>query len=94
MVSAETLLSYPDRKLPLIVHTNAYDKQLGAVISQNNTPTAFFFRRLSKPQRNHTTTKTELLVIVECLKQFRGIIFGDEINVFSDYKIWYMPQTE
>ena len=29
-------------------------------------------------------TKKELLAIVECLKQFRGIIFGYEINVFSD----------
>ena len=25
-------------------------------------------------------------MIVECLKQFRGIIFGYEINVFSDHK--------
>ena len=24
-------------------------------------------------------------MIVECLKQFRGIIFGYEINVFSDH---------
>ena len=29
-------------------------------------------------------TEKELLAIVECLKQFRGIIFGYEINVFSD----------
>ena len=29
MVSAETLLSYPDRKLTFKVHTDASDKQLG-----------------------------------------------------------------
>ena len=36
MVSAETLLNYPDWKIPFTVHTDAPDKQLGAVISQNN----------------------------------------------------------
>ena len=35
MVSAETLLSYPYWKLKFTVHTDASDKQLGAVISHN-----------------------------------------------------------
>ena len=35
MVSDETLLSYLDWKNPLTVHTDASDKQLGAVISRN-----------------------------------------------------------
>ena len=34
MVSAETLLSYQDWKLPFKVNTDACDKQLGAVISE------------------------------------------------------------
>ena len=36
MVSAETLLSYPYWKIPFTVHTDASEKQLCAVISQNN----------------------------------------------------------
>ena len=76
MASAETLLIYPSWKLPFIVHTDTYDKQLGSVISQNNKPIAFFYIRLSKPQSNYTTTDKELLTMLECLKQFRGIIFG------------------
>ena len=35
MVSTETPLSYLDWKLPFTVHTDAYNKQLGAFISQN-----------------------------------------------------------
>ena len=31
-------------------------------------------------------TRKELLTIVECLNQFQGILFGYEINVFSDHK--------
>ena len=52
MVSTETLLSYPDWKLPFTFHTDASDKHLGAVISQNNKTIAFFSRRSSKPQLN------------------------------------------
>ena len=69
MISSETLLIYPYWKLPFTVHTDTYDKQLGAVISQNNKPIAFFSRILSNPQCNYTTTAKELLAIVECLKQ-------------------------
>ena len=79
-------MRYPDWKLTFTVQTDAYDKQLGAVISHNNKPIVFFSRKLSKPQRNHTTTKKELLVIVECLKKIFGILLGYEINVFSYHK--------
>ena len=47
MVSMETLLSDIYCKLPFPVHTGASDKQLGAIISQNNKPIAFFSRKLS-----------------------------------------------
>ena len=43
MVSQEVFLNYPDWTLPFYVHTNALNKQLGAVIvRQNNKPIAFF----------------------------------------------------
>jgi hypothetical protein len=69
MVQTETLLlTYPDWTIPFTIHTDASDYQLGAVISQRNKPIAFFSRKLSKAQCNYTTTKKELLAIVECLK--------------------------
>ena len=57
MVSVETLLSYPDWKLPSAVHTDASDKQLVAVISHNNNFFALFYRRLIKPYHNYNTTE-------------------------------------
>ena len=86
MVSADTLLSYPYWKLAFTVHTDASDKQLGIVISQNNKPIDLFSIILSKPQRNYTTTEKKLLAIVEYPKKSQGIIFGYEINAFSDNK--------
>ena len=55
-------------------------------ISQDGKPIAFFSRRLSKSQRNYTTTEKELFSIVKSLKEFRNILFGYEINVYSDHK--------
>ena len=86
LVAKDTMLNYPDWSKPFEVHTDASDFQLGAVISQNNKPIAFFSRKLNTAQKNYTTTEKELLSIVECLKQFRNILFGYEIIVWSDHK--------
>ena len=92
MVYAENLLSYPYWTIPFIVHTDASDKQLGAVVSKNNKPIAFLSRIISNPQHNYTMTVKELCVIVKFLNQFHRIIFGYEINIFQIIKIWSMPQ--
>ena len=41
IISKETLLNYPDWTIPFTIHTDASDKQMGDVISQNNKPIAF-----------------------------------------------------
>ena len=56
MVSKEVILAYPDWTKPFVIHTDASDFQLGAVISQNDKPIAFFSRKLNSAQRNYTTT--------------------------------------
>ena len=57
MVSSDTLLIYLYWKIPFTVYTDVSDKQLVAVISQNNKPVELFSRRISKSQHNNTTTK-------------------------------------
>ena len=79
MFSVKTLLICPDWNIPFKFHTDASYKQLGDVISQYNKPIEFFFIRIGKPQRNYTTTKKELLAIVEFLKQFQVILFHSQI---------------
>ena len=86
MASKSTMLTYPDWSKPFDIHTDASDFQLGAVISQEGKPIAFFSRKLNSAQKNYTTTKKELLSIVECVKEFRNILFGYHIRVFLDHK--------
>jgi len=86
IISRETLLAYPDFTKPFIIHTDASHSQLGAVISQDNKPIAFYSRKLNPAQTRYTTTERELLSIVETLKEFRNILLGQQIKVYTDHK--------
>ncbi len=59
---------------------------MGAVIIQDNRPIAFFSRKLSGAQSKYTVTKLELLAIVETLKEFKGMLWGQRLNVYTDHK--------
>jgi hypothetical protein len=60
--------------------------QLGSVITQGNRPIAFFSRKLSVTQTKYSVTKIELLAIVETLKEFRGMLWGQTIKVYTDHE--------
>jgi len=70
IMSREVLLAYPQFDKPFIIHTDASHTQLGAVISQDDKPIAFYSRKLSPTQTRYTTTEREHLAIVETLKEF------------------------
>jgi hypothetical protein len=68
------------------IYSDASSLQLGAVITQRGRPLAFFSRKLSDTQRKYSVTELELLSIVECLKEFRGMLWGQRIKVYTDHK--------
>ena len=48
VVSSETFLNYMNWKSGLILHIDAYEKQFGVIISQNNKPISLLSRLLYK----------------------------------------------
>src|SRR5210317_433927 len=84
LIARETLLTYPDFNKPFEIHTDASQVQLGACISQEGKPIAFYSRKLNPAQTRYTTTERELLSIVETLKEFRNILLGQQIIVYAD----------
>ncbi len=85
-IAKETVLAYPDFSEPFEIYTDASSMQLGAVITQDNRPIAFFSRKLSKMQQKYSVTEIELLAIVETLKEFKGMLWGQDIKVYTDHK--------
>ena len=85
-LARDVLLAYPTYGEIFEIYTDASKQQLGAVIMQNNQPIAFFSRKLSKTQMKYSVTELELLSIVECLKEFKGMLWGQRIKVYTDHK--------
>jgi hypothetical protein len=85
-IAKETVLAYLDFLKSFKIYTDAFSTQLGAVITQDNMPIAFFSRKLSKTQQKYSITEIELLAIVETLKEFKGMLWGQDIKVYTDHK--------
>ena len=86
LIAKETMLTYPDFNKPFVIHTDASKVQLGACISQDGKPIAFYSRKLNPAQTRYTTTERELLSIVETFKEFRTILLGQQIIVYTDHQ--------
>ena len=56
------------------------------MIVQKNRPIAFFSRKLNSAQQKYSVTEQELLSIIETLKEFKGMLLGQRIRVFTDHK--------
>jgi hypothetical protein len=85
-MARETILAYPNFEILFEVRTDASVYQLGAVISQNGKPIAFYSRKLTPTQTRYTTTERELLSTVGTLKEFRTILLGQQLIVHTDHE--------
>ncbi len=74
-IAKDVVLAYPDYSKVFEIYKDASSKQLGAVITQDNRPIAFFSqRKLSNTQHKYSVTGIELLAIVETSKEFKGML--------------------
>jgi len=74
-------MHYLNFNKPFDIHTDSSEYQMGSVTSQNGRPITYWSKKLSDTQKKYPTTNQELLAIVECLKKYRHILFGQEITV-------------
>jgi hypothetical protein len=88
VIGTEVLLCYPDFNKPFHLYTDASDHQLGAVIMQDKKPIAFYSRKLNTAQKRYTTIERdrELLSAIETCKEYKNILLGYPIIVFTDHK--------
>eukprot|EP00804_Cyclotella_cryptica_P023756 CCRYP_011141-RA/>CCRYP_011141-RA protein AED:0.41 eAED:0.65 QI:0/0/0/1/0/0/2/0/181 len=83
--TSQDVLAYPDYSKGFEIYTDGSKRQLGAAVTQNNRQLHFSAENslsVSKIQRN----EIELLAIVETLKEFKGMLWGQPIVVYTDHK--------
>ncbi len=85
-IAKDTVLAYPEFLKPFEIYMDTTSTQLGAMITQDNRLIAFFSRKLSKMQQKYSVTEIELLAIVKTLKEFKGMLWGQDIKVYTDHK--------
>jgi hypothetical protein len=85
-IARDVVLAYPDYSEKIEIYADASKSQIGSVITQLNRPLAFFSRKLSDTQKRYNVTEKELLAIVETLKEFKGMLWGQSIVVYTDHK--------
>jgi hypothetical protein len=83
-IAKDVVLAYPDYSKVFEIYTDASSKQLGAMITQDNRPIPFFSWKLSDTHCKYSVTKTELLAMFKTLKEFKGMLWGQHIKVFTD----------
>ena len=79
----------PNWKLPFEVMYDTSDLAIGAVLEQREEgkPYVVYYasKTLNEAQRNYTTTKKELLVVVYALDKFQAYLVGSDIIIFTDH---------
>ena len=84
IIAKQALLAYPDFTKEFHIHMDASKVQLGACISQDGKPLAFYSRKLLDAQTRYTTTERELLAI-RPLPPYKNTLDTPCYNINIDY---------
>lgn len=89
ILSSDDVLAFPNFDLPFILTTDASDKALGAVLSQQfndgERPITFISRTLSRTEENYATNEKEMLGVVWSLSTLRNFLYGAKIKIYTDH---------
>ncbi len=83
------ILAFPDFTKPFIIHTDASDIGISAVLLQMFEllrPLAFSGRRLTGTEQRYSASERELLGIVEGYDTNHHIVYGRHIEFYTDHK--------
>ncbi|KAL0342902.1 UNVERIFIED_CONTAM: Retrovirus-related Pol polyprotein from transposon [Sesamum angustifolium] len=81
------VLTLPNFSLPFDLATDASNVAVGAVLSQQGHPIAFFSKKMCSRMQASSTYVRELFAITEAVKKWRHYLLGHTFRIFTDHKI-------
>ena len=79
------ILALPDFSQPIELHCDASKIGIGAVLSQNGKPMAYFSEKLSGSKLNYNTYNLEFYAIICTLKHWSSYLAYHEFVLYSDH---------
>ena len=85
-LTSPPVLQLPDFSVPFVVECNACGVGIGAILSQQNRPIAFFSEALKGAALALLTYEKEMLAIVKAVRKWRPYLLGNPFIIQMDHK--------
>ena len=82
------MLKLPDYSKPFRIDlaADASDVAVGAELSQNGQPVAFYSKKLTPTEARYHVTDWELLAIYQACMKWRQYLHGHRCTIYTDHK--------